>query len=369
MGLLHRLFSRNAAAVWQAETRLLHRLGYARPPHAVQWISTSACDLKCPHCYSHAGRREPGELTAAEACELLIDELVALDRPNLVIAGGEALLRRDLERIVAHAARHRVPWALHTHGGRVEHLLPLFERYTPVMVAVSLDGPRAYHDRFRGRAGSFDAAVRAIAALKQIGCPEVVAGTTVTRENADLLADMIPTILDSGADSWGLHLVTPEGRADHHREALLATPAQLRRAAALVRRLRGRIHVECDNEWGSAGADDCFYRDQPFLCGAGRFVCVVSATGEVMPCTTTDKRESQGNIRDRRLRDIWAQGFTAFRTPGDARRSDGLDCWLQTRNNHSCRGPAFFADPLLPARTNLSQRSDGLVTLRAGGGR
>ena len=159
MGLLHRLFSRNAAAIWQAETRLLHRLGYARPPHAVQWISTSMCDLKCPHCYSHAGKRQPGELTAEEACRLLVDELVALDRPNFVIAGGEALLRRDFESIVAHVAARGVPWALHTHGGRVEPLLPVFERYPPVMVAVSLDGPRDYHDRFRGRPGSFDGAV------------------------------------------------------------------------------------------------------------------------------------------------------------------------------------------------------------------
>ena len=236
------------------------------------------------------------------------------------------------------------------------------------MVAVSLDGPRAYHDSFRGREGSFAAAVAAITALKRIGVPEVVAGTTVNRDNADLLADMIPDVLATGADSWGFHLVTPEGRAGQGR-AMLPTAAQLRRVAGLARRLRALIHVELDNEWGSAGDDDCFYRDQPFLCGAGRFVCVVSATGEVMPCTTTDPAESQGNIRDRRLRDIWAQGFAEFRTPGHARRSDGLDCWLQTRNQHSCRGPAFFSDPLLPDHSNLSAMPGGLVTLRAEVGR
>jgi hypothetical protein len=45
MGLLHRLFVRRTAEVWRAEARLLHRLGYVRPPEAVQWISTSVCDL------------------------------------------------------------------------------------------------------------------------------------------------------------------------------------------------------------------------------------------------------------------------------------------------------------------------------------
>jgi radical SAM protein with 4Fe4S-binding SPASM domain len=343
MGLLHRLFARRTAEVWRAEARLLHRLGYVHPPEAVQWISTAACDLSCPHCYSHAGRKARGELTTAEAKTLVIDELVKLDWPTFVIAGGETLLRRDFAEIVAYAHVRRVPWAIHTHGGRVEQLLDVFERFPPVMAAISLDGPREYHDAFRGKAGSFDAAVRAVAALKRIGCPEVVAGTTVTRANADLLADLVPTVLASGADSWGLHLMTPEGRAAGHTD-LLPTPAQLRRVAAFARRMRALLHVELDNEWGSAGADDAFYRDGPFMCGAGRFSCVVSATGEVMPCTTTDHGESQGNVRDRPLSAIWADRFAAFRGPGDAVKSDCGDCWLQTRHGHSCRRPAFHAD-------------------------
>jgi radical SAM protein with 4Fe4S-binding SPASM domain len=356
MGLLHRLFARHAADIWRAEARLLHRLGYVRPPQAIQWISTSACDLHCPHCYSNAGRREHGELTTDEAKRLIVDELVRLERPTLVIAGGETLLRRDLPEIVAYCHRRRVPWAIHTHGGRVEELSEVFRKFPPVMAAISVDGPRAYHDQFRGKAGSFDLALRAIRTLKEVGCREVVAGTTITRGNADLLADMVPIILTCGADSWGFHLMTPEGRAGDHLD-LLATPAQLRRAAALARRLRAVFHVELDNEWGSAGNDDVFYRDDPFLCGAGRTSAVVSATGEVMPCTTTDPRESQGNVRDRPLSDLWADGFAAFRGGGDPLRGDAHDCWLNTRHGRSCRRPAFFADvfdePFLASRLGL----------------
>ena len=355
MGILHRLFGRRAAQVFQAETRLLHRFGFVQPPRAVQWISTSACDLSCPHCYSHAGHKTRGELRTDEAKTQLIDELVKLGAPTLVIAGGEGLLRRDLPEIVEYAHARGVPWALHTHGGHVLRLRELFERCPPSMVAVSLDGPREYHDRFRGKAGSFDAAISAIALLKEIGCPEVVAGTTINRENADLLADLLPIVLDSAADSWGFHLMTPEGRAGQH-EDLLPTPRQLRRVAAFARRMRSVLHVELDNEWGSAGQDDCFYRDSAFLCGAGRVSCVVSATGEVMPCTTTDAGESQGNLRNRALSDIWAAGFAAFRDQKDALRSDCEDCWLQTRHGHSCRRPAFFLDLFAE---DWSQRASG----------
>jgi radical SAM protein with 4Fe4S-binding SPASM domain len=367
MGLLGRLFGRHSAEVWQAESRLLHRLGFVHPPEAVQWISTSTCDLTCPHCYSHAGKKTHGELTTEEAKTLLIDELVHLNRPTFVIAGGETLLRKDFAELIEHTHRRQVPWAIHTHGGRVEQLLHVFERFPPVMAAVSLDGPRDYHDCFRGRAGSFDAAVRAIQALKRAGVPEVVAGTTITRDNADLLADLLPAVLASGADSWGFHLMTPEGRAGQHLD-LLPTPRQLRRVAGFGRRLRAFFHVELDNEWGSAGDDDCFYRDDAFVCGAGRFSCVVSATGEVMPCTTTDPAESQGNVRDRRLRDLWTDGFAAFRTPGEDVKSDCYDCWLQTRHGHSCR-PAFYVDlfadaagrsPLPLLQVNMSREEVGV---------
>ena len=101
------------------------------------------------------------QLVDDEARRLIIDELVELDRPTFVIAGGETLLRKDFADVVGYAHSRGVPWAIHTHGGRVAQLLDVFERHPPAMVAVSLDGPRDYHDRFRGRPGCFDAALRA----------------------------------------------------------------------------------------------------------------------------------------------------------------------------------------------------------------
>ena len=360
MGLLHRFVARRAPEILQTEIRLLHWLGFVRPPRAVQWIATNACDLACPHCYSKSGRRADDELTTDEAKRLVIDELVGLDRAALVIAGGEALLRPDFAEIVEYAHRRDIPWALHTHGGHVGRLIDVFQRHRPQMVAVSVDGPPSFHDEFRGRKGCFDAAMEAIGLLRQAACPEIVAGTTITRHNADMLADMLPMIIDSGADSWGLHLTTPEGRAAG-RPNMLPTAAQLRRAAAFARRMRAVFHIELDDEWGGAGEDDCFYRDDRFMCGAGRFSCVVSATGELMPCTTSDPAESQGNIRRQPLSRLWAERFEAFRSPTNGKsreweKSQCFDCWLQTRNGHSCRGPAFaddggpFGEPCLPER-------------------
>lgn len=343
MGILHRVYARHAAAVWEMETRVIDRLGFVRPPTAVQWITTQACDLTCAHCYSHAGPRADGELTTDEARRLILDELVALGRPALVLAGGEPLLRPDVAELIRDAAARGIEWSMHTHGRLVPRYREVLTAHPPAMAAVSLDGPEEHHDRFRGRAGSFRDALAAIAALQEAGCKEVIAGTTVTSRNADLIADMLPVVMESGADGWGLHLFAPEGRGAEQL-ALFPTPEQLRRVAAFARRARSVFQVELDNEWGSAGDDDRYYRDTPFLCGAGRITCVVTATGELMPCTTTDPAESAGNVRDRPLSELWRQGFARFRRPGDRSCADGRECWLQSRNGNACRALAFGAD-------------------------
>lgn len=358
MSHLHRFYARHAAAVWELEARWMRAAGSFRPPSAIQWIATSACDLTCAHCYSHAGPRGSDELGTDEALAL-VDAVAGIGAGQLVIAGGEPLLRRDLDVIVERAHGHGLPWALHTHGGLVRARPELFERFPPAMVAVSLDGTEGPHDRLRGRQGSWRAALEAIAWLREAGVPMVVAGTTVNRWNADTLADLLPIVRASGAHAWGLHLVAPEGRGTH---ALVPTPAQLARVARFARRARARIAVDLDNEWGSAGDLDPLYRDDPFLCGAGRFTAVIAANGDIMPCTTTDPAEAEGNVRTQDLGEVWRTGFARFRGGEDPHArpgrsgpgvcSDGADCWLQTRNGHSCREDAFgvrpAAGPALP---------------------
>lgn len=331
------------AAIWETEHRLLHALGSARPPAAVQWMVTRACDLRCEHCYAEAGHKAHGELSTEEARSLVIDATADMGCPLLVLAGGELWLRRDIEGLIEHAVARGLEWAMHTHGGHIHKHRELLRRHPPALAAISLDGDHELHDRLRGKLGGHKAALEAVAILVEAGCREVVLGTTVTRHNADHIADMFDLVARSGAHSWGLHLVAPAGRAQLD---LVPRPAQLRRLAAFARSRRARFPVELCNEWGSAGADDPFYRDRPFACGAGRISMVVGPTGEVMPCTTTDTRESEGNVRRTPLRLIWRDGFARFRGGGhghDPAAADAAECWLQTRSGVRIAEASFGA--------------------------
>lgn len=363
MGLLHRALAGSIAEVWETQNRLLHTAGLVRRPVAAQWLVTAACDLKCPHCYSEAGRRATNELSTEEAKRLVIDPLVELGCGMLVLAGGELLLRRDIPELVDYAASRGMAWAMHTHGGHVPRFAELMRTHPPALAAISLDGDRSFHDAFRGRDGSFDAALLAAEVLADAGCREVVLGTTVTADNADAIADMYPLVASSRAHSWGLHLFAPEGRGHDHAE-LFPSPAQLRRVAAFARRRRSMFPIELCNEWGSAGVEDLYYRDQPFTCGAGSISLVISASGDLLPCTTTDPSEREGNVRQTPLPELWRSRFTDFRTGEALVRGE---CWLQSRNGVQCSKSAFGEVAAPPPL--WVERLPSAATLRTGSAR
>jgi MoaA/NifB/PqqE/SkfB family radical SAM enzyme len=85
------------------------------PVHVV-WEITLACNLKCVHCGSRAGRRRPRELTTAECIEV-IDQLARLGTREISLIGGEAFLRSDWTDLIRHIRSYGIYCAVQT-GGR-----------------------------------------------------------------------------------------------------------------------------------------------------------------------------------------------------------------------------------------------------------
>src|SRR5262245_1821829 len=68
-------------------------------PVLVVWELTLACDLKCRHCGSRAGRRRRNELSTDE-CLQVVRDLAALGTREIALIGGEAYLRDDWTQII-----------------------------------------------------------------------------------------------------------------------------------------------------------------------------------------------------------------------------------------------------------------------------
>ena len=77
-------------------------------PICLTWELTYACNLACVHCLSSSGRRDPRELSTAEA-KAVLDELQRLQVFYINIGGGEPMIRQDFFELVdvRRRPRHR----------------------------------------------------------------------------------------------------------------------------------------------------------------------------------------------------------------------------------------------------------------------
>src|SRR5262245_21199560 len=85
---------------------------YDQYPRIVIWEMTQACQLACVHCRAEARPlRNPADLTPREGL-LLIDELVRMNKPLLILTGGDPLERPDLLEQVHYAVSQGLQVAL-----------------------------------------------------------------------------------------------------------------------------------------------------------------------------------------------------------------------------------------------------------------
>ncbi|MDY6972683.1 MAG: radical SAM protein, partial [Thermodesulfobacteriota bacterium] len=136
----------------------------------VVWNVTRACNLKCIHCYARAVDYRHGRELTYEQGITLIDDLAAFGVPVILFSGGEPLVRPDLVRLASYAVRKGLRAVISTNGTlitreRARELMKVGLSY----VGVSLDGLEAVNDRFRGKKGAFQDAIRGITNCQDVG--------------------------------------------------------------------------------------------------------------------------------------------------------------------------------------------------------
>ena len=316
--------------------------GYWPVPQLVQWMATLHCGLRCEHCLAVSAESGFGDMPL-ETVKHLIGQVAEMGVSEFLVTGGEPLVREDLGEVIDYLGRKQVNWTLNTAAFPDATLRAAIARHAPGFVAVSLDGPEAVHDRFRGKVGAWREAREAIRFFKSIPSVQVCAGTTVTARNYDYLEETFHLAVASGADQWGIHLLVPEGRAAQRRDLFLSK-TQLKSLIKFVAKKRRYFRVTMADEIGYLGSLEPLVRDYPLRCGAGTAQCVILPDGSVVPCTTLDRASSAGNVYERSLADIWAHGFEeirAWRPEGKCQHCDYAvacrgGCWLQRKAGTQC---------------------------------
>lgn len=185
-------------------------------PFIVIWETTRACELVCRHCRADAvHHRHPLELTTDEGFGL-VDDLAGLGapRPILVLTGGDPFERPDLAALVRHGADAGLSVALSPSvtPRLTRDVLAELREAGASAVSLSLDGATAAtHDGFRGVEGVWSQTLDAAATVRELGF-RLQINTTVTRDNAAELPDVLRRVHDLGAGLWSVFFLVPTGR-------------------------------------------------------------------------------------------------------------------------------------------------------------
>jgi MoaA/NifB/PqqE/SkfB family radical SAM enzyme len=165
-------------------------MGSPSLPSVVLWEITYACPLRCTHCYTESGRR-PARQLALDEMLALADVLIAMKPHQLHIGGGEPLIVPGFLQVLERLHAGGLPVVVSTSGFGVteEVARALAERCHSIHVSV--DGPdAAIHDLIRGREGSFDEAMAALALFERLAGERKVRfgiDCTLVRRNFDAM--------------------------------------------------------------------------------------------------------------------------------------------------------------------------------------
>lgn len=286
-------------------------------PICLTWELTYACNLQCVHCLSSSGRRDPRELSTAEA-EAVIDELQRMQVFYINIGGGEPTIRPDFWHLVEYAVDHDVGVKFSTNGSRIDaDVAAKLAEMEYVDVQISIDGSDAEtNDHVRGE-GSFATAVQAMEHLHDAGFGEFKISVVMTRHN-------IPQVdeFKAMADHYGAQLrltrFRPSGRGADSWHELHPTDQQQRE---LYQWLLDRPDVLTGDSFFHLSA---LGEALPGLnlCGAGRVVCLIDPLGDVYACPFVLHDEFlAGSVRDEGgFQKVWQESdlFLELREPQSA---------------------------------------------------
>ena len=194
-------------------------------PLGVQLEITSACNLKCLHCYNDSGICADSKDLSDEAWLRVAEELKDMKLLSITISGGEPFLRPNvLKTLIETLTRNeRTLIGIITNGWFVnQSFIDFFcSLSNPTWIQVSIDG--AYpeeHDWLRGVKGSWKRAVQTAYRLSRAGIPVRIAHTC-TKANFRNLEKMMELSVLMGSREFIVGPVLNAGRAFLNGEDLL----------------------------------------------------------------------------------------------------------------------------------------------------
>lgn len=297
-----------------------------------------ACPLHCPYCSNPtfvSGREQP---LPTEIWQRAIAEAAEMGVLQCSFSGGEPLLFRDLDSLIAVARRERMYTNLITSGvGLTAERADRLKEAGLDNVQVSFQADSAeMGDRIAG-ARVHSLKLDAAGAVRAAGL-NLSLNVVLHRHSIDRLAALANLAEQLGASRIELAHVQFYGWAFANRGLLLPTREQMLRADDAVGEIRERYRGSIEVLYVKSDYYDA--RPKPCMGGWGARYLTIDPDGFVLPCPTARSIPgmSFANVRDWTLKTIWedSDAFQRFRGYGWM-QEPCRSCEFRTADFGGCR--------------------------------
>ncbi len=254
---------------------------------------TYLCALDCKHCYLKGTPVIPKEELSTQEIKNFIDDYKKIGGLFLTFTGGDPFMREDFFEIFSYARKNRFAITIMTSGYKVDHkLLEKMARMGVYHFQASIYGPdAAVHDKFTGRAGSFDYAMNAIKIMRKNNVP-ARAAVSINKANEQHYDAIVKSLREENIPFGINFIMMPARTGDKTSEMLNVDDDTLTTCLSKISKTHDPPRMgEIDNP------------DSP-LCDAGRVIFSVDPFGTIYPCMEI-REEAAGSIREDKLENIW----------------------------------------------------------------
>jgi pyrroloquinoline quinone biosynthesis protein E len=304
---------------------------------------THRCPLQCPYCSNPLALERPSGELPTEIWLDVLTQAAELGVLQLHLSGGEPTARRDLEEIVAQAAKAGLYSNLITAAVTLTRprLATLAERGLDHVQISFQDTEPSNADRIAHYAGGHAKKLEAAAWVRELGLPLTV-NAPIHRQNIDSLPAFIDLATSLGAQRLEIAHVQYYGWALKNRAALMPTREQVLASAALVEAARDRLKGVLVIDF--VVPDYYAKRPKPCMGGWGRGIINITPSGKVLPCHAAESLPGLtfDNVRNKRLRDIWLTSDAFQKYRGTSWMQEPCaSCEFRERDWGGCRCQAF----------------------------
>ena len=304
---------------------------------------TYRCPLQCPYCSNPVDiARYTEELSTADWFKVL-QQARGMGATQLGFSGGEPLVRKDLEDLIAEARRLGYYTNLITSGvGMDENRVQAFKEAGLDHIQISFQASNEELNNYIAGTRSFAHKTAMARSVKKYGYPMVL-NIVLHRHNIDQIRDILDMTVDLQADYVELASTQYYGWSRINVDQLLPTREQLQNAEAVAReyqeKMKGKmkvIYVIPD-----------YFENRPKACmnGWGAVFLTIAPDGSALPCHAAAQLPGLDfpNVRDHDIEWIWndSPAFNAFRG-FDWMKEPCRSCPEKEKDFGGCRCQAYM---------------------------